>query len=62
MSSASTTTVSFWMDWNGTNNEMPISFGSNYGLYLDNGYFGFTTATATSTGSAAPVWPTPGTW
>ncbi len=40
VSSASTTTVSFWMDWNGNNNEMPISFFGQY-LYLDSGYFGF---------------------
>ena len=41
VSSASTTTVSFWMDWNGTgSNEVPISFGG-YGLWLDNGSFGF---------------------
>ncbi len=42
VSSASTTTVSFWMDWNGTNNEMPIAFGG-YDLYLDSGSFGFDT-------------------
>ena len=40
VSSASTTTVSFWMNWNGTNNEVPISF-AGYDLYLDNGSFGF---------------------
>ena len=27
VSSASTTTVSFWMNWNGTNSEIPIGFG-----------------------------------
>ena len=46
VSSASVTTVSFWMDWNGSNNsgngEVPISF-ANYCLYLHNGYFGFDT-------------------
>ena len=42
VSSASTTTVSFWMNWNGTNNEIPISF-AGYDLYLDNGSFGFNT-------------------
>ncbi len=40
VSSASTTTVSFWMDWDGGNNEIPIAF-SGQDLYLDNGYFGF---------------------
>ena len=40
VSSASTTTVSFWMDWNGTSNEFPISFGG-YGLWLYSGSFGF---------------------
>ncbi len=39
VSSASTTTLSFWMDWNGTNNEVPIGLGG-YDLYLDSGYFG----------------------
>ena len=40
VSSASVMTVSFWMDWNGTNGECPISF-LGYPLYLDNGSFGF---------------------
>ncbi len=39
VSSASTTTVSFWMNWNGTNNEIPIAF-SGYALYFANGSFG----------------------
>ena len=46
VSSASVTTVSFWMDWNGSNNngngEVPISF-AGYDLYLHSGYFGFDT-------------------
>ncbi len=43
VSSASQTTVSFWMNWNGIENEVPISFSSNYpmSLWLDNGSFGF---------------------
>ena len=40
VSSASTTTVSFWMDWNGTNNEIPLGL-SGEDLYFDNGEFGF---------------------
>jgi 6-phosphogluconolactonase (cycloisomerase 2 family) len=36
-------TVSFWMNWNGTNSEMPIGF-SSYDLNLYNGFFGFNTA------------------
>ncbi len=43
VSSASTTTVSFWMNWNGTNSEMPISFSNNYNLFLNSGSFGFDT-------------------
>ena len=46
VSSASAMTVSFWMDWNGSNNngngECPISF-LGYPLYLQNGSFGFDT-------------------
>ncbi len=42
VSSASTTTVSFWMNWDGTNQEIPISF-LGYDLYLENGSFGFNT-------------------
>ena len=45
VSSASAMTVSFWMNWNGTNNECPISF-PGYDLYLDNGFFGFNSASS----------------
>ena len=46
VSSASTTTVSFWMDWNGSfgnGGEMPISF-VGYDLAFYNNSFGFNTA------------------
>lgn len=34
------TTVAFWMFWDGTENTMPVSFGT-YGLYFRAGSFGF---------------------
>ena len=40
------TTVSFWMNWDGSGDDMPISFantGHVYDLELFNGYFGFNT-------------------
>lgn len=37
------TTVSFWMYWNGTNSVMPIGW-NRHDLWLVNGYFGFNTA------------------
>jgi hypothetical protein len=35
-------TVMFWMYWNGINNQMPISWTTNYDLYIV-GLFGFNT-------------------
>lgn len=35
-------TVEFWMEWDGTNNTMPFSFG-RYDLYFAGGNFGFNT-------------------
>ncbi len=35
------TSVSFWMNWNGTNGVMPIGWGNNHDLWLTNGFFGF---------------------
>ncbi len=54
VSSASTTTVSFWMDWNGTNNEIPIGL-SGEDLYLYNGYFGFGGVGGTVYGASMPA-------
>ncbi|MFN9418137.1 MAG: beta strand repeat-containing protein, partial [Pirellula sp.] len=38
-----TTTVEFWMNWNGTNNVMPFGF-NNIDLFLYQGFFGFNTS------------------
>src|SRR5262249_36511891 len=35
-------TVSFWMNWNGGDNQMPVGL-SGYDLYLSGGSFGFNT-------------------
>ncbi|MCY2989793.1 MAG: FG-GAP-like repeat-containing protein, partial [Planctomycetota bacterium] len=40
---AAAATVSFWMNWNGANDAMPIGF-SSYDLYFYGGNFGFNTA------------------
>ncbi|HVS35748.1 MAG TPA: PKD domain-containing protein, partial [Gemmataceae bacterium] len=37
------TTVSFWMKWDGTDDEMPIAFSSQYDLQLAHGDFFFNT-------------------
>lgn len=36
-------TISFWMNWDGTNGEIPFGFSGNYGLWIQNGSFGFNT-------------------
>ncbi len=46
--SGGTNTVSFWMNWNGTDYRMPVGF-QTYGLYLQGGYFGFHTTTSGQT-------------
>ncbi|MGZ8256885.1 MAG: LamG-like jellyroll fold domain-containing protein [Gallionella sp.] len=35
------TSVSFWMNWNGSNGVMPIGWGNNHDLWLVSGFLGF---------------------
>jgi len=44
-------TVEFWMNWTGTNLQMPIGFHL-YDLYLSGGYFGFNTGISNLLGSS----------
>ena len=39
-------TVSFWMNWNGIYNEMPLGWDCQYDLWFSDGFFGFNTGTA----------------
>jgi RHS repeat-associated protein len=50
------TTVEMWIDWNGTDDEMPFSFGTSsiYDLWLYNGYFGFNSGHGDIWGTTAP--------
>jgi RHS repeat-associated protein len=53
-------TVEMWINWNGTDNEMPFIFaGGAYDLWIYNGYFGFNSGHGDIWGTTAP---TANTW
>ncbi|NRD80845.1 hypothetical protein HPT25_26310 [Bacillus sp. BRMEA1] len=56
------TTVEFWMNWDGTEFEMPLGF-SGYDLFMASGYFGFNTGRSDFYGNTyANMGITPNKW